>query len=153
MDAFKSIDAKQRKDWELLLIGNGHLLDEMQKNKVEGITIMDFLQPPDLAMELSKGGFFVLPSISEPWGIVVHELAALGYPMILSENCGAGEVFLDGNGIFINPKSTDSIKDAMIQFMALTAYEIDQMKTKSVQLSKKITPEKSAETFFNALTK
>ena len=151
MDAFKRINTKQRKNWELVLIGNGHLDVEMQKNKIEGIEIMNFLQPPELAKELSKGGVFVLPSISEPWGVVVHELAALGYPMILSKNCGAAEVFLDGNGILINPMSTDSIKNAMIQFMEKDDYELELMKKKSVQLSTIITPIKSAVTLFNAL--
>ena len=47
------------------------------------------MQPEDLLAFMSTGKAFVLPSTFEPWGVAVHEFAAAGYPLILSDAVGA----------------------------------------------------------------
>ena len=57
-----------------------------------------------LSTELNKGGVLVLPSISEKWGVVVHELASIGYPLLLSEACGSVfDLLIEGfNGEYVH---------------------------------------------------
>jgi glycosyltransferase involved in cell wall biosynthesis len=54
---------------------------------------------------LALSDVLVLPSYSEPWGLVVNEAMACGMPVIVSEKCGcAPDLVQNGkNGISINP--------------------------------------------------
>ena len=47
-----------------------------------------FLQSESLARWYVHAGAFVLPSVSEPWGLVVNEAAASGLPLLVSISCG-----------------------------------------------------------------
>lgn len=118
--AFKSFQ-KNHQDWELHLIGNGPLLNEISRS--EGIIVHDFMQPLDLAEFLKGGGVFVLPSRREPWGVVIHEFASAGFPMIISDACGAAKVFLKQgfNGYMFKSESVSSLLNVM-QKMAKVDY-------------------------------
>ena len=83
---------KSNFNWELWCLGTGPKF----KDKVEGngIKHFGFVQPEDMEEILLESDVFVLPSKFEPWGLVVHEMAAAGFPLIISEQVGAKEVFL-----------------------------------------------------------
>jgi glycosyltransferase involved in cell wall biosynthesis len=58
-----------------------------------------FLQEAELAPWFAWAGAFVLPSRSEPWGLVVNEAAACGLPLIVSDAAGcAGTLVPDPPG-------------------------------------------------------
>jgi glycosyltransferase involved in cell wall biosynthesis len=56
-----------------------------------------------LAQELHRGEVFVLPSLSEGFGLVVLEAMACGLPVIASDHTGAPDVVVDGKHGFIIP--------------------------------------------------
>lgn len=138
-NAFAEIQAETPNDWEFWCIGTGE--EEPNKFIHPKIKHFGFVQPNEMVNYLKPNGVYILPSHFEPWGVSVHEMAASGYPMILSNEIGAREVFLNNNGLEIEAKSISSIKSAMKQIMELGADERTKLGRQSFNLSKLITPE------------
>jgi glycosyltransferase involved in cell wall biosynthesis len=61
---------------------------------------------------------FVMPSISEGFGIAMVEALASGLPCIVSRVGGAPEVLMDGGGILTEPASPESLGAAMQQMLS-----------------------------------
>ena len=121
--------------WTLDLYGSGPLRDMIPTG--EGITVHDFMQPEQLAEVYRQSRCFILPSISEHWGVVVHEAALSGCVLLLSDCIGAGEDFLaeGGNGFSFRPKSVDSIASAMRRAYAMTDDELNKAHGVSLDLA------------------
>lgn len=97
---------------ELLCIGTGALFEERPQHR--RIRHLGFAQPEDFPKALSGGGIFILPSHFEPWGLVVHEFAMAGCPLVLSRAVGAGDQFLGpDNGFLIDEVSPKAIEKAI----------------------------------------
>lgn len=145
-EAFIELQDELNNDWELICIGTG---DEFENRTIHPkIKHLGFVQPNDFNNVIRPNGIFVMPSHVEPWGVVVHEMAASGMPLVLSSEVGAKEDFLvEGvNGFEIEAKSKDSIKKALLRFMEMSSDEIRTMGDESHKLSKRNSPEKWSET-------
>lgn len=98
-DAFAALcDAGEAGDWELHLVGTGELQAEVAASpsgRHPRIHHRGFKQVDELPAVMAEAGVFVLPSSYEPWGVVVHEQAAAGMPLLLSDAVGAAERFLE----------------------------------------------------------
>ncbi len=103
----------------LHLCGAGPLEAELRARAagIPGIVFRGFLQEAEIAKTLAASLALLLPSIEEPFGLVVNEAIALGVPVILSENCGARDLIVKSavNGYVVEP---DNI-EGMAHFMAL----------------------------------
>lgn len=98
-DAFAALcDRDEAADWELHLVGTGELFDAV-RNSPSGrhprIVHRGFVQAVDMPGVLLESGVSVLPSLYEPWGVVVQEHACMGLPLLLSDAVGARERFLE----------------------------------------------------------
>lgn len=134
-----------KKDWELCFIGDGKLKAILKDTK--NIIVKNFMQPNDLAQELTKeGGCMILPSLKEPWGVVVHECAAAGLPIIVSDNVGSASYFvINGyNGFSFSAGNVNSLKEKMLKIIKMKNEEIFLLANNSFLLSKKISPNTSA---------
>ena len=105
-----------------------------------------FVQPGDLNPILEQTGVFVLPSRFEPWGVVVQEYAAAGYPLVLSNEVGAKEAFLEEgkNGFSFPAKNIGELKKQLKKIMDLSSKDLLLMSEKSHGLAQKISPQKWA---------
>ena len=79
--------------WNLVICGDGPLASEIeqairQTRCEHAIHLPGFLQYGELPRWYAHAGAFVLPSISEPWGLVVNEAAASGLPLLVSIRAG-----------------------------------------------------------------
>jgi glycosyltransferase involved in cell wall biosynthesis len=109
-DAFEAYHAANDSSLELLCIGTGPLYKDRHQHP--RIKHLGFVQPSDFSEKLSGGGIFILPSKFEPWGVVVHEFALAGFPLILSSAVGAASRFLSAvNGCVVD--STASLLAAI----------------------------------------
>ncbi len=145
-DAFIELQDELDNDWELVCVGTG---EEFENRTLHPkIKHLGFVQPNQLKEFIKPNGVFVMPSQVEPWGVVAHEMAAVGLPLILSSEVGAKEDFLvEGvNGFEIEAKNKESIKKALLKFMKMSAEEIRKMGEESHRLSKRNSPERWAET-------
>lgn len=101
IDAFAKFNAT-RKNSTLTLIGSGPLLPEL-KQRVGVLDLessIDFagsMNQEELAKQYARATCLVLPSQSEPWGLVVNEALHYGCPVVVSHNCGCvPELVIDG---------------------------------------------------------
>ena len=142
---------KDKKNWELCMIGNGSLIDDIKKNPT--IKVLDFMQPEELIDEIKKTGCFVLPSRKEQWALVLHEFSSSGIPIICSDTCGAMPFFMipGYNGFTFKTLDVDDLTNQMLKLINLDDSELVEMSENSHKLGQRITPEISASCFMSIL--
>ena len=132
---------KNKQDWTLTIIGNGPLVNEVKS--CDNIAYIDFISQENLCNEMEKAGCLILPSLFEPWGLVIHEAAAAGLPIIASSCCGANTQFLinNYNGFTFKTNNFLAIEEAIKKIISMPDNELYKMGLGSKRLSTKITPE------------
>lgn len=138
--AFASLKEEERRDWELWCIGKGELEPEFPEHPF--IRKIGFVQPDELAPYINQCGVFILPTHYEHWGVVVHEFAAAGFPLICSTRTSAASAFLkEGyNGYYTRPKDTASVRSALLKIISLDDRHLMEMGQRSTALAAQITP-------------
>lgn len=136
-------------DWKLHCIGVG----SYQIPVHESIVDLGFKQPDELVEEIKNAGIFILPSVFEPWGVVVHEMAAAGLPLILSDAVGSREVFLvDGKNGYSFPSGNIQIMEEVIKKMCnLNPETLKSMSIESQKMAREITPINWAQTLYKLI--
>lgn len=131
-------------DWELWCLGTGDLEPVVHPK----IKHFGFIQPDEIENFVSNTGVFVLPSYEEPWGVVVHEFAAAGFPLICSDKVGAVEAFLQQsiNGYTFKAGSITDLKNKMLQVVKCKDEVLYEMGAKSAAIAHIITPKTWADT-------
>ena len=138
--AFIRLQQEQPNEWELWCLGKGELDSQFPVH--EKIKNFGFIQPEALSRFIEQTGVFILPAYYEHWGVVVHEFAAAGFPLLCTTSTSAATTFLKNeyNGYVLEPKSIDSIVVAFRKIIALTDDQLNEMGDNSVTLSRQITP-------------
>jgi glycosyltransferase involved in cell wall biosynthesis len=89
IEIFQKVNRDFNNIHQLYLIGSSDFqIDDNQ------IKIFPFTSSIDIIKYATNADIFCLPSKSEPWGLVIHEFASLGLPLLLSNKCGANKKFL-----------------------------------------------------------
>ncbi len=141
VEAFKKVNKQLINKWNLTLVGHGDLTTDLIDDLE--IEIFSFL-PPQRLKEIAQGvDIFCLPSIYEPWGVVVHEFACMGKILLISESCGSKDDFvIDGfNGYSFNPYDIEELERKLLSIFTMDESEIHRMKTNSLLLSNRISSE------------
>ncbi len=143
--AWKELTEELQHDWELWCVGTGDLFEK--RFLLKSIKHLGFLQPEQLREVMREAGVFILPSRFEPWGVVVHEMAAAGFPMILSDAIGAATQFLkpDINGYSFRNENTEELKTAIKKIILSSDQELQQMAAASTKLGLTHSPKKWAD--------
>ncbi len=89
LQAYRAYRQAVDNPWELWIVGSGPLAAQIEQ--MPGVQMLGFLQPDEYVALLKQVGGFLLPSHSEPWGVVVHEAVAAALPVICSQQCGSSE--------------------------------------------------------------
>ena len=119
IDAFVELK-KQKDNVRLLFVGNG-ILENTIKERINllplgiasSITLLPFQNQNQIKLLYRLANVFVLPSVSETWGLSVNEALASGTPVIVSDKCGSSKdlVKKDINGlVFKSGDSQDLLK-------------------------------------------
>lgn len=133
-------------DWTLKCVGTGELYPmQFQHPRIEHV---GFMQPDDLPTLQEQCGAFILPSMYEPWGVVVQEHALAGFPMLLSSAVGAKERFLlnGENGYDFEAGSKESLKEAIKRLASCSDEQLLSMGDRSISLASSWTPKNWTET-------
>jgi len=134
-ETFNELTPNERSGWTLHCAGVGEGFNE--RLIAEGIVHHGFLQPNELAKQTENATAFILPSLYEPWGVVVHEWTKLGKPLLLSTQVGACKDLLieNKNGFTFSPTRKSELKQALKKLFALSENEITEMGKESHLLS------------------
>lgn len=102
--------------WQLLLVGEGP-----DRRRLEGlcsslniaaqVRFTGLKTTAELIPYYAFATCFVLPSVREPWGLVVNEAMAAGLPVIVSSRCGCAEDLVSHreNGYVFDPAVTGQL--------------------------------------------
>lgn len=137
-EAFSQLQQESPSEWELWCLGTGSL-DPVRHPAIKH---HGFVQPADLDPLLAETGVFVLPSRFEPWGVVVQEYAAAGFPLILSDAVGAKDRFLEPgqNGYIFEKENITALKEVLKKITKLSPKDLLLMSEKSHRLAQQINP-------------
>jgi glycosyltransferase involved in cell wall biosynthesis len=96
---------------KLKIIGEGPLEANLKKQVIsKNIQFVGSVPNKDLSNYFSNSNYIILPSISEPWGIITEEAFYNGLPVIISKNCGSNELLENGkNGFVFDPLREESL--------------------------------------------
>ena len=137
----KALERMPGSDWRLCCIGGGPLWDERTQHP--RIEHLGYKSPQEIQRFIPQAGAFVLPSVFEPWGVVVQEAAQMGLPLLCSNTVQATTAFLEPgkNGFTFDPLDENAIAEALCRAMALPDDALRAMGRESHRLGMAYTTE------------
>jgi glycosyltransferase involved in cell wall biosynthesis len=153
--AYKALDDS---DWGLIVLGDGDEEVKLKKyksdNNLDGICFIEGQPWFDVPKILALADVFVLPSYSEPWGLVVNEAMASGLPVIVSNKCGSAfdAVLEDSNGYTFNPYNVEELTSIFKKFVN-NPEKIEPFGQKSREIIKRFSPENVAQEMYDGFKK
>ena len=140
------VESGQLKNWGLVLVGDGPdrvPLEEFTKknnlaSRVRFTGGVGWQTVPDY---LAQADVLILPSTSEPWGLVVNEALVCGMPVIVSRRCGCAEDLVQHgqNGFLFDPENRQALAETML-FYAQNPDEISRHGRKSEKIIAPFSP-------------
>lgn len=133
LEAFKkATKADQLAGWGLILVGDGPervpLENFVKKNELSSLVqFTGGVAWQDVPDYLAQADVLILPSLSEPWGLVVNEALVCGMPVIVSHKCGcAADLVQPGeNGFLFDPTDQQALVEAMRYYANDPAHVVD----------------------------
>ena len=142
--------------WKLVLLGDGPLKRALLEQRTglgldEHVLMPGFKQYAELPPYYGLAGAFVLPSVSETWGLVINEAMAAELPVLISDHCGcARDLVIPGrNGFTFAPHDAARLAQLMLQ-LAADACDRPAMGRHSRDLIRQWSPESLAATLNRA---
>jgi glycosyltransferase involved in cell wall biosynthesis len=150
-DVISEMTDTELNQWTLHCAGTGPMWKDRLQN--ERIVHHGFLQPDELFEIMKDGDAFILPSTFEPWGVVVHEFASAGYPLLVSSAVGSSESFLqDGeNGYLLKPGDKANLRENLLKLFSSNEDMLKKMGYRSAELSHTITPDTWAQSLYSIM--
>jgi len=121
----------------LALVGDGPERDRLaaivRDLRLDAVYPFPFQSQEALARFYAVADALILPSRSEPWGLVVNEAMAAGLPVLLSRSTGCRpDLLQEGvNGFSFDERDPDSIRACLDHFAALSNGEVERMGARS----------------------
>lgn len=113
--AWKTLPAKVRYSTQLLLVGSGPLLHDLQQtienNALTEVKLLGQKSYPEVIELLKKSDLFVLPTLEDLFSLTVLEAMASGCPVITTPYNGARELIeMNHTGWLVDPLQTEAFK-------------------------------------------
>ncbi len=121
-------------DARLVLAGSGPLERTLKRLAGDNVTFEPFKTQQELYSFYARADALILPSISEPWGLVANEAMAAGLPVLASDRCGCvADLVEDGVNGFVFSPDESGIADALRKFAALDKDQLARFGEKSAE--------------------
>lgn len=150
LSAFREVHAGHP-DSRLEIAGNGPLKDSLiQCAKDLGIgdsvTFLGSRNIDELAELYMASDVMVLPSHSEPWGLVANEALSYGCPVVISDACGCAPAVVKENvtGFGFHAGNVTELREAMAAAAAMRPRRLEVAR-ECIELISTFTPERAAE--------
>lgn len=130
--------------WLLRLCGSGE--QRALIPRYPNIVIEEFVQPELLVDFFRQARFFVLPSLTEAWGQVVHEATCCGCALVLSGRIGAADdLATPVNSIIHAAGDEDNLLRALHEAAEFDEVRLQAAEAESRSLSRRFGPERFAD--------
>lgn len=108
----------------LNIIGFGPLEEQLKRLSGKNIYFHGAIENKELPKYYQNNHVFILPSISEPWGLVVEEAFNNGLPVIVSNQVGCSSEIIteDKNGIIFQLKERDDLMKIILKITDINYY-------------------------------
>jgi glycosyltransferase involved in cell wall biosynthesis len=119
IEAFAAI-AGQRPEWDLLIVGDGVLRDNLGQLVPEElrqrVVWTGFLENSELVAAYHAADVLVLPSDFEPWALVIQEAMAAGLAVVASDVVGAARELVEDkvSGRIFPAGDVEALRQAML---------------------------------------
>ena len=145
-----------RQPVSLTIVGSGPQQDELEalarSLEVRGIRFAGFVDQDKLPIHYAAADVFVLPTLDDPFGMVLLEAAASGLALVASKHAGATlDLVQDGeSGLVFDPQDEQALSEriarladspALVRQLALAAYNVARSRT----------PDRTAEKYVSAI--
>jgi glycosyltransferase involved in cell wall biosynthesis len=148
--------SRNASEWGLIIVGEGNerprLERVVQEHKINGVFFVGGKSWKEVPLYYALSDLLILPSFSEPWGLVVNEAMICGLPVLVSNRCGSAYdlVIEGGNGFTFDPLNWQALAQKMAVFVN---EEVDRQEMG--RLSRKIIdayrPEETAKQMFKGI--
>ncbi len=119
LEAYATLDSALRSEVGLVFVGDGQdkaeLVARASRITPGLVRLMGFKQREELAAFYALSEAMILPTRSDPWGLVVNEAMACGLPIITTNvaGCAADLVENGWNGFIVPPNDVGALSSAM----------------------------------------
>jgi len=149
---------EERQDICLVLLGDGPEKEKYEnyckENKIDNVFFEGFIQQEDLPQYYASADIFVLPSLSEPWGLVINEAMAFGLPVISTDAAGATyDLVKDGKNGFVVRAGEETDLYKALKILCNNQELRKKMGRESLKIIEDYTPEKWAQSFIYAVNR
>jgi 1,2-diacylglycerol 3-alpha-glucosyltransferase len=149
LDAYAKLGSSIQSEVGLVFAGDGVSRRELERRAKQispGIVCFPgFAQREDLAGFYALADVLVLPTHSDPWGLVVNEAMACGLPIIVSNvaGCSADLVEEGWNGHIVPPRDVEKLSSAIDSIVRQRELRL-RMTEHSLERIQKYSPEACA---------
>jgi len=148
--AYAKLESSLRSEVGLVFVGDGVSRAELVKQAAPiapgAVLFPGFAQREDLAGLYALAEFLVLPTHSDPWGLVVNEAMACGLPIIVSSVAGcSADLVEDGWNGYVVPSQDVQKLSAAIDSLARQPELRRQMTARSLERIRNYSPEACAD--------
>lgn len=153
--AWKIIE-KKRPDYKLAIIGDGPefvSLNELTLSLgLKTIVFLGAINNSDIPTYFYNSVAFVLPSLSESWGLVVNEAMAAGLPILISNKINAANALLhEGeNGYGYEPSDIEDMAEKILTFIELDVQGKTTMSNNSLEIIDRMNYDNMGDELLNA---
>ncbi len=98
----------------LSVVGTGELEEKLKNMASSNVTFLGAIENAHLNTILCAHDVLILPSLKEPWGLVVEEALSSGLPVLVSTAVGARSLVQEGvNGFLFCPKDSVRLQELL----------------------------------------
>ncbi len=117
----KAVEILNKKGFNVTLTVVGKVIDNKIYNQIKDLSYVNYVSPKpkeELLNKYRENDIFVMPSITETFGLVYAEAMSQGLPIIYSKGQGFDGQFKEGEvGFHVNSKDEYEIADRIIQVL------------------------------------
>lgn len=108
---------------QLDIIGFGEQEEELKMMSQSNIHFLGAIPNKELSTYYQQSDVFVLPSVVEPWGLVVEESLNNGTPVIVSDRVGCkDDLVTEDTGLVFAAYDKESLRDAVLKISDVDYY-------------------------------
>jgi len=153
LESFADAQNQIKSDWGVIILGDGEqkedLIQLVNEKHIKNVSFQAGVSWQQVPEYLALSDVLVLPSYSEPWGLVVNEAMACGLPVMVSEKCGCAiDLVKNGeNGYIFSPYNKVEMTNILLKFMGHTQ-NLKEMGLTSQQIIQEYSPENVAKEMY-----